>query len=588
MRRKGTALSEIFLSYARSTEVQAHAIAEGLRALGYEVWRDDALPAHRPYAEVIEERLEAARAVVVVWSAEAARSEWVQSEADRARSLRKLVQLSIDGTPLPMPFDRIQCADLNGWTGDPVAPGWMKITASIRDLFSDIVPALTAGPAHRPGTAADRVGVCVLPFTNMSGEAEQEYFSDGISEDIITDLSKVSSLAVVSRNTAFTFKGRSVAVSEVARQLGVTHVLEGSVRKAGNRVRITAQLVECAGDSHVWAERFDRTLEDIFAIQDEISRAVVGALKVRLAPAEERALEHRHTASAEAYELYLLARQFGRTGSERMKPLIVRICTRAVELDPKFGPAWAQLALAEAEVAQRGVEGASFDRALQAAERAIATAPTLADAHAAMAEVLTRGPSMDTAGAQSFVDAALRLDPDCYDAHLGAGYISISQQRWSDAARQFEAAVALDPVAYRPAGMVIQVYEALGDAEAAQTASRRCAERCERILAVEPDHSGALGMLVASLAALGEADRTREWARRAALFDPENARLQYNIACGLARLPDAEAACDVLERMIDKVNAGWFRWMETDNSLDLIRTHPRYLALISRGTARFA
>ena len=145
----------------------------------------------------------------------------------------------------------------------------------------------TASAPEKPSQAG-RFSICVLPFANMSGDAEQEYFSDGISEDIITDLSNVSALNVVSRNTAFTFKGKSVDVRQVASQLNVSHVLEGSVRKAGGRVRITAQLIDGSNDSHVWAERYDRDLNDIFAIQDEISHAIVDALKVKLLPEEEK------------------------------------------------------------------------------------------------------------------------------------------------------------------------------------------------------------------------------------------------------------------------------------------------------------
>ena len=158
--------------------------------------------------------------------------------------------------------------------------------------------------SEKGSTAKKRPSVCVLPFINMSGEPEQEYFSDGITEDIITDLSKVSALSVVARNTAFTFKGQTVDVKEVAKTLGVTYVLEGSVRKAGNRVRITAQMIDGAEGDHVWADRYDRDLEDIFAIQDEISKAIVDALKVKLLPEEKKAIEARGTSNVDAYNVY--------------------------------------------------------------------------------------------------------------------------------------------------------------------------------------------------------------------------------------------------------------------------------------------
>ncbi len=214
-----------------------------------------------------------------------------------------------------------------------------------RPVHVFVVRALGAPVAASAAGKKKTISICVLPFTNMSGESEQEYFSDGISEDIITDLSKVSALWVAARNTAFTFKGRNVDVPQIARQLKVTHVLEGSVRKAGGRVRITAQLID-AGGGHVWAERYDRDLDDIFAVQDEISAAIVKALRVKLLPEEKKALQHRATTNTEAYDWFLMARQFDRTGSERMKPLIVRLCEKAVTLDPGFARAWALKALA--------------------------------------------------------------------------------------------------------------------------------------------------------------------------------------------------------------------------------------------------
>src|SRR5258708_29337902 len=333
-------MSDIFISYARSTADKAQAVAEALRGLGYGVWRDDELPAHRAYAKVIEERLQAAKAVVVIWSAEAVDSEWVQSEADTARTDHKLVQLTVDGTKLPRPFDRIQCADMAGWTGDLESPGWRKVAASVAELVRGDAAAPSAAEAQ---PAARKLSVCVLPFANMSGDPEQEYFSDGISEDIITDLSKVSALEVCARNTAFTFKGKSMKVPDVARELGVSHVLEGSVRKAGGRVRITAQLIDGATGNHLWAERYDRDLTDIFALQDEISEAIVKALKLKLLPDEKKAIERRGTDSAEAYDLYLMARQYkwGGNFSVSQNETIVRLASRAVEIDPAYAHAWA-------------------------------------------------------------------------------------------------------------------------------------------------------------------------------------------------------------------------------------------------------
>jgi len=205
----------------------------------------------------------------------------------------------------------------------------------VADLLGGARPAAAA-----PNAAPRKLSICVLPFANMSGDPEQEYFSDGISEDIITDLSKVSALSVVSRNSAFRYKGQQVDLPQVARDLGVSHVLEGSVRKAGNRVRITAQLIDGSANDHVWAERYDRDLDDIFALQDEISEAIVGALKLKLLPEEKKAIERRGTDSAEAYDLYLAARSYWLTGQGDARPqeAIQRLCRRAVDIDPGYAP----------------------------------------------------------------------------------------------------------------------------------------------------------------------------------------------------------------------------------------------------------
>ena len=282
---------DVFISYARPSEEEAHRIAELLREQGFSVWRDDELPAHRAYSDVIEERLKSAKAVVVLWSGESAKSHWVRAEADAAREAGTLVQATLDGALPPMPFNQIQCADLNGWGGDTSSPGWKKLEGSLSALARKTVGDGDSVVSTDRKAQTVRASICVLPFVNMSGDSEQEYFSDGISEDITTDLSKISALEVVARNTAFSFKGQSPDVKEVAKQLSVSHVLEGSVRKAGSRVRINAQLIDGSTGKHLWADRYDRDLDDIFEIQDEISKAIVDALKVRLLPKEKTAIE---------------------------------------------------------------------------------------------------------------------------------------------------------------------------------------------------------------------------------------------------------------------------------------------------------
>jgi adenylate cyclase len=576
-------MSDIFVSYARSTATEARAVAAALRALGCDVWLDDELPAHRAYAEVIEERLKAVKAVVVIWSADATKSEWVQSEADRARTDHKLVQLRIDGAALPMPFDRIQCADMTGWTGDADAPGWRKVVASVVDLAGG-----TRKSERAPPMAARKLVICVLPFANMSGDVQQEYFSDGISEDIITDLSKVSALSVVSRNTAFQFKGKHVDVRQVARQLQVSHVLEGSVRKAGNRVRITAQLIDGAEDSHIWAERYDRDLTDIFALQDEISEAIVKALKLKLLPEEKKAIEHRGVNSVEAYDLYLMARHYyvtGNYGDPRRDEAIERLCGRAVEIDPGYAQAWALMAVAQFTINR--THGRIGDGGQVALDRALALNPDLTEARSIKAWMLSDAGRHEDATAE--IAVALQLGPESYEVNYRAGLISYRQNQVEEAVRYFEKAAALMETDLPASHFLVTGYLALGDRENARRAASVALARAERVMAEDRSNGLAMDLGVLALAALGEAESAKAWVNRALLVDPDNIVMRYNFACALAGLlNDPDAALDVLGPALER-DPGWLvRSLATDPDLAGLQDHPRLHAMTAAAKARLA
>jgi adenylate cyclase len=576
-------MSDIFISYARSTASQAHTVAEALRGLGYDVWRDDELPAHRSYGEVIEERLKAAKAVVVIWSAEAVKSQWVFSEANRAREDGKLVQLSVEAMRLPMPFDSIQCADLIGWTGDLDAHDWRKVVASVGDLVGGgQSPSAATAPAPR------KLSICVLPFANMSGDPEQEYFSDGISEDIITDLSKVSALFVISRNSAFRFKGQHVDLPKVARELDVSHVLEGSVRKAGNRVRITAQLIDGTSGGHVWAERYDRDLTDIFALQDEISEAIVTALKLKLLPEEKQAIERRGTESVEAYDLYLMARSYwltGNVGDPRKDEAIERLCRRAVEIDPGYAQAWALMAVGQLNLHR--VHGRAGDGGEAALDRALALDPDLAEARSLKATMLSDAGRHDEAAAE--IAVALRLDPESYEVNRNAAFISYRQGRLEDAARHFEKAAALIETDLKAPLMLISCYTALGDGENTHRVARIALERAEKAVAADRSNGSAMQTGVTALAALGETDRAKDWMRRALLIDPDNLMMRNNFACTLAAwLGDPEAALAMLEPVLERDTGVLVRNARTDPDFAGLRDDPRFQAMVAAAQARMA
>ena len=575
-------MSHVFISYARADEPIASLIADELRQDGFEVWRDDEIPAHRPYAEVIEERINGALAVVVLWSAEAAKSHWVRAEADTARTALTLVQATLDGTIPPLPFNQIQCANLKAWDGQRTASGWRKLVSSVCELARPQPASADEGPR----ATSRAVSVCVLPFQNMSGDAEQEYFSDGISEDITTDLSKVSALEVIARNTAFTFKGQSVNVCEVAKKLGVTHILEGSVRKVGNQVRITAQLIDGRTSGHVWADRYDRDLTDIFTIQDEISKAIVRTLRLKLLPEEKEAIEKRGTQSAEAYNLYLLARQYWMTGNHgdvRREERVMRICGRALELDPYYAQAWALLAMAQSSLRYQ------FDREVDdgfaAAHSALAIDPTIAEAYLPMVKRLQQKGLVEAAAAE--MESAIRLGPESWQVNKEAGRFFLMQRDVENATRHYERAVELVESDFHAWAMLSTCYQALGERTKLHKAAKMMVSEGQRAVQQDPSNGAALGILAGGYAVLGEEERTREWIDRALLIDPDNLNMRYNFSCVLAgHLKDAEGALKMLESVLTRAGAYQVRIAETDPDFDFIRDDRRFEAMLSDAKKR--
>ena len=573
-------MAHVFISYARADEPIATEIADGLKQAGYEVWRDDELPAHRAYAEVIEERIKGAKAVVVLWSAEAVKSQWVRAEADTARSALTLIQATIDGTIPPMPFNQIQCADLKGWDGQRTAPGWKKLMASVAEL---------AGPREVKETrraSSRQVSVCVLPFQNMSGDPEQEYFSDGISEDITTDLSQVSALEVIARNTAFTFKGQSVDMCDVARKLGVTHVLEGSVRKAGNKVRITAQLIDGKTGGHVWADRYDRDIDDIFTIQDEISKAIVKALRLKLLPEELEAIEKRGTNDVEAYNLYLLARQYwitGNHGDARREERVMRICGRAVEIDPYYARAWALLGMAQSGL--RYNFGREVDDGYAAAHAALAIDPDIAEAHLPMVKRLQHRGQLDAAAAE--METAIRLGPESWEVNKEAGRFYLLKRDVPAAVRHYEKAVELMETDFHAWAMLSTCYQALDERAKLKHSAEMMVKEAQLAVKEDPSNGAALGILAGGYALLGEEEKTREWIDRALLVDPDNLNMRYNFACVLAGfLGDKEGAIKMLESTIPMAGPLQVRVADTDTDLDCLREDPRFQKMMERAKKR--
>jgi serine/threonine protein kinase/tetratricopeptide (TPR) repeat protein len=446
---------------------------------------------------------------------------------------------------------------------------------------TDFAKALTETLGSNGASASDtgRRSIAVLPFTNMSADAENEFFTDGITEEIINALTKVRALDVASRTSAFAFKGNKEDIGAIGRKLKVHTVLEGSVRKAGNRLRISTQLVDVATSFQLWSERYDREMQDVFAIQDEIATSIVNALKVVLTPKEEAAIKKVPTHSVRAYEYYLRGRQLFHQRRAETLDAAEDLYRRAIALDPDYALAFSGLADCSCF---RFFEHAGGDEALAQAEsasrRALQLDPDLAEAHASRGLALTYQRRFEEASEE--FQRAMELDSVLYEAPWYYARSLQAQGKLSEAAAYYERAAELRVDDYQSPIFAAAAYRNLGRAAEAQAASQRGLAAADRALALNPADSRALYLGAMELQMMGDAVRSDEWARRAIQSDPNNPLLLYNIGCLYAVAGKPGLALDHLERAME-LGMRNIDWLMTDPDLASVRDDPRFAALLS-------
>jgi len=498
-----------------------------------------------------------------------------------AWSLRLVIVLAGLGFPLA-------CA--LAWAFD-VTPRGIERTAATPQL-PDTAPAARqvepappaaaiAAPASR---AAPAKSVAILPFSDLSPERDQEYFCDGIAEEIVNALCCIRGLHIASRTSASQYKGRSVDVRDIGRALGVGAVLEGSVRKAGDRVRITAQLVNSTDGYHLWSESFDRSLEDVFAVQSEIAQKLVAALRLSLTQQETALIERSGTRNAEAYDLYLRGQAFLRDGTDSTLPKAVAAFRAAIERDPQFAQAHAGLANA---LAIRGlwrldVAPAEYDEAFAAIRRAIELEPRMPEAFVARACLLSLQYRNEEAGAA--FEEAIRLNPASYEAHYMYARHCRQIGDFARAVPLFEAAARLRPDDYTPVTLMVGALEKLGSPDL-PAVMLRAMRAIDRHLEIEPNDGRALQLGAVQAAKLGDARRAEELAERALAARPNEFATYYNLACAFAVLGLRERALDMLDKAVQH-GRGNLEWIEHDPDFDLVREAPRFHEIISRLRSR--
>ncbi|MCH7713629.1 MAG: tetratricopeptide repeat protein [Chloroflexi bacterium] len=449
-------------------------------------------------------------------------------------------------------------------------------------------PLIAARPAPQTPPAigqdapetAPAPSIAVLPFMDLSPEKDQDYFCDGMAEELIDALTKIKDLRVSARTSAFSFKGQQQDIREIGQKLNVATVLEGSVRKSDTRLRISAQLINVADGYHLWSEKYDRELKDVFAIQDEIAGNIVQALRVMLSPKEKRALGKVPTTDVEAYDVYLRGRKFFHQFSRKNIAFARQMFNRATQIDPDYALAYAGIADCHSWLYMYWEStDANLRAAEEASRKALELDTDLAEAHVAHGLAVSLSEQYDEAERE--FETAIRLDPRLFEAYYFYARTCWPQGKPEKAAELFEKACEVNPEDYQGPLFLANTYNGLGRKTKAETAYRRSLEIIERHLELNPDDARAHYLGANALIQLGEGKRGLKWARRALAIDPGDALILYNVACIYALSEEIEEAIDYLEKSA-KAGATHKEWIEHDSDLDPLRSHPHFQTLLAQ------
>jgi TolB-like protein/Flp pilus assembly protein TadD len=432
-----------------------------------------------------------------------------------------------------------------------------------------------SAPSQRPEKS-----IAVLYFANLSGDKDDEYFRDGMTEDIITELTRIAGLSLRPRSAVLPFRDKPVTAGEIGHQLNVAYVLEGSLRRAGNRLRINAQLVETRTGHSVWAERYDRQLEDVFAIQDEIAQSIAGTLRVMLTDKEKRAIEKVPTRDIQAYDYYLRGRRVFYELRRKTFEFARQMFARAIVIDPGYAAAYAGVADSSSFLYMWfDATEDNLREAVHASRRAVELDPDSAEAHTSRG--LAESLSKNYEEAEKEFKEAIRLNPRLFDASYLYGRCNFTQGKMEEAAALFRRASELDPADYQALNLLHLCMRSLGRDDGAQAVSRAALERSERHMEVHPEDARALYLGAHSLLHVGDPERAMEWAARALAIDPDENSTIYNVGCLYAQLGDRNhgRALDLLETAI-RNGFGQMEWLENDPDLVSLRDEPRYKSLL--------
>ena len=439
-------------------------------------------------------------------------------------------------------------------------------------------PTNSAPPASLPSVAADARGlsIAVLPFGDMSEKQDQGYFCEGIAEEILNALTKVEDLHVASRMSSFHFGARSADIQEVGRKLNVGAVLEGSVRKSGEQMRITAQLVNTADGYHLWSQSFDFKLEDVFKIQEEIASSIAGTLSLSM---KRTPTDQGVKVSPKAYDFYLRGLSYFARHSAQDTIFARQMFQHAIDIEPGFGKAWAGLAYTYGfEYMYFNAARESREEALRSSARALELAPDLPESH--VSSGIAHCMSMDYGKADTEFRMALQLDRSNYEAWYFYGRSKVHEGDLRRALELFEGAARVRPEDYQSLLLQAQLYVSLGEPDKAIEVTRVGLERARRILELNPDDVRAWNLGAFALLRLGEKEEAERWMQKSMEAAPRDSIVHYNATCFYALAGEAEKALDCLEQCLIKVGNISREWLEHDSDLDRIRSEPRFREIV--------
>jgi serine/threonine protein kinase/Flp pilus assembly protein TadD len=422
--------------------------------------------------------------------------------------------------------------------------------------------------------------IAVLPFKNISSEKESDYFSDGLTEELLINLSRLKDMKVTSRTSSMQYKGATKDMRSIGRELGVRYILEGSVRRYGDDLRISAQLIDVASDAQLWAQTYKGHLADVFDIQENVSRQIVDALRLQLTPTEKVVLSKRSTLNAEAFDLCLRARDFLYQTTKSKLRIAIDLFNKAIETDPRYAEAYAGLGETYATLYQNYDRSPGLlDRAIESSLKAIMYDPSLSEAHAALSLSYFHKGNLDQALEEG--QKAVELNPDSFVGHWILGRIYHTSDRDKDAAECFEKVIALNPDFYTAYMDLRMCYERMGD----RSNYRRTVDTAllvyPRYLLKQPEDARAYMFYATDLAQAGRTEEARANAEKALELSPGDPLMLYNGACFYARMGDGTRAVQSLQAAVE---AGFenFEWIKRDADLESIRSDPGYIELVKR------